>query len=123
MRPVREKAGAWERLIVRYFSTYMIPLKWDYPSRSFRGIAGYRILRSNPKTETESKWNLIPQKLKQYETERSNGKPPIIIMTNNQYGDSVDDMIVVMKLGTFMPMLKEWYQADPERNKEDVTSN
>ena len=122
MKSIRETT-AWERVMVRYFSTYMIPIKWDYASRSFKGITGYRIMRYNPKKETDFTWTLVPQKLKQYAAERSNGKPPIIIMTNKQYGDSIDDMIVVMSLGTFMPMLKEWYQADPERNKEDVTSN
>tara|TARA_R110002153_G_scaffold186490_1_gene339614 strand:- start:127 stop:495 length:369 start_codon:yes stop_codon:yes gene_type:complete len=122
MKSIRETT-AWERVMVRYFSTYMIPIKWDYASRSFKGIAGYRIMRNNPKKQTDFTWTLVPQKLKQYAGERSNGKPPIIIMTNKQYGDSIDDMIVVMNLGTFMPMLKEWYQADPERNKEDVTSN
>ena len=122
MKSIRETT-AWERVMVRYFSTYMIPIKWDYASRSFKGIAGYRIMRNNPKKETDFTWTLVPQKLKQYAAERSNGKPPIIIMTNKQYGDSIDDMIVVMSLGTFMPMLKEWYQEDPERNKEDVTSN
>lgn len=118
MKSVRERSGAWERLICRYFSTYMIPLRWSYPERRFRGIAGLKIVRINPRTGSDTKWSLMPQNLKKYEGERGNGNPCVILVTNKQYGDSVDDTIAVMKLSTLMPILKDWYQFDVERNKE-----
>ena len=68
-------------------------------------------------------WKLMPQHLRKYETERGkNGKKAIIVVTNKKYGDSVDDEIVILRLGTFMPMLKEFIYSDLERNTEDVTS-
>lgn len=123
MRSVREgTAGAWERLIVRYFATYTIPLKWSYQDRRFLGIAGLKIVRINPRSGADTKWALIPQHLKKHEGERGNGNPCVILVTNKQYGDSVDDTIAVMKLSTLMPILKVWYQFDVERNSENVTT-
>ena len=39
----------------------------------------------------------------------------VVFVTNKQYGDSVDDSYVVMRLGTFIPMMKALLESDKER--------
>lgn len=107
MRSVSEKN--WERTIVRYLNAHAIPIKWDGLAKRFTGIKGHCIARINPRVE-QNAWALMPQRLRQYEAPDRNSYSDnvILLVTNRMYGDSVDDTIVVMRLGTFIPMLKEY---------------
>lgn len=105
----------WEHTLTRYFAAHGLPLRWSYPRRRFLGIAGHMFARLNPYKE-DKMWELMPQHLKQYEQDRNpDGKQVVIFATNRRYGDSVDDTIVVLRLGTFMPMLKALIDSDKER--------
>jgi hypothetical protein len=122
MKSPKEGQERWERTISRYFAAYSIKLKWSYPQRRFIGIAGHLFARLNPQNEVRM-WELMPQTLRKYETERNpDGKQVVIFVTNRRYGDSVDDSIVVMRLGTFLPMIKALVDSDKER-WTDVTNN
>lgn len=114
MRAGIEKS--WERTIARYFNAHGLPIKWEYVARRFQGIKGFSIVRLNPSVE-ESVWASIPKRLKSYESadRNANRESVIIVVTNRKYGDSVDDSIVVMRLGTFIPMLKALVHNDRER--------
>jgi hypothetical protein len=59
----------------------------------------------------------MPEYVKRYELPERNreGKQVVIFATNRQYGDSVEDTLVVMRLGTFAPMLKALIAQDKER--------
>lgn len=107
------KEGSWESVLTRFFAVHGLRVRWSYPHRRFIGIAGHAFARLNPYNE-DKMWELMPQHLKQYEA-RSEGKQVVIFATNRRYGDSVDDTIVVMRLGTFMPMLKALVNSDPGR--------
>lgn len=65
-------------------------------------------------------WSRMPDYIRKYET--ADGKQVVIIATNRGYGDSVDDSMVVMRLGTFIPMLKALIETDRER-WTDVTDH
>lgn len=84
------------------------------------GIAGHTFARLNPKIE-DKMWSRMPDYVRKYET-ASNGKQVVIFATNRGYGDSVDDSLVVMRLGTFLPMLKALIETDKER-WTDVTDH
>jgi len=122
MRSVKEGGERWERTISRYMAAYGVRLKWEYHQRRFTGVAGHLFARLNPQNEVRM-WELMPQTLKKYEKERNpDGKQVVVFVTNKRYGDSVDDSIVVMRMGTFIPMLKALVDSDKER-WIDVTNN
>ena len=115
MKAPREGQERWERTVSRYFAVHGLKVKWSYPQRRFVGIAGHMFARLNPYNEVKM-WELMPQTLRKYETERNpDGKQVVIFATNRRYGDSVDDSIVVLRLGTFLPMLKALVDSDKER--------
>jgi hypothetical protein len=106
----------WENTLTRYFAAWGIPLRWDYGKRRYRGISGHLFARLNPRVE-ENVWVRMPEYLKKYEHQDRNpdGRQVVIFTTNKIYGDSVDDSIVVMRLGTFIPMMKSLLETDKER--------
>lgn len=122
MRAPKEGKERWERTLTRYFAAYSVPLRWSYPARRFQGVAGHLFARLNPQNE-DKMWQLMPQTIRKYENERNpNGKQVVIFATNRRYGDSIDDSLVVMRMGTFIPMLKALVDSDKER-WNDVTNN
>lgn len=122
MKSPKEGNERWERTISRYFAAYSLKLQWSYPQRRFVGIAGHLFARLNPHNEVKM-WELMPQTLRKYEKERNpDSKQVVIFVTNRRYGDSVDDSIVVMRLGTFLPMVKALVESDRER-WTDVTNS
>lgn len=100
----------WESTLSRYFAANSIPLKWDGVAKRFVGVAGHVIARINPKSEANA-WARMPERFKFYENDRN----LIVFVTNRQYGDSVDDNFVIMRLGTFIPMMKALVESDRER--------
>lgn len=67
----------------------------------------------------------MPEYVKKYESKdrNSEGKQVVILATNRQYGDSVEDTLVVMRLGAFAPMLKAFIQQDTERWQDGSPNN
>lgn len=117
MRAPKEKGTRWENVISRFFSASGIPLTWEPVKKRFTGIRRHAIGRVNPSAKTgldgmDSAWRLMPQYLRKIEADGDNG---ILIVTNLRYGDQVEDSIVVLRLGTFTPMLKAFIDADKER--------
>ena len=112
MRPPREGKERWERTLSRYFATYGVDLRWSYPRRRFIGIANHVFARINPRNESNV-WQRMPDFIRKYET--AEGKQVVVLVTNRMYGDSVDDTLVVTRLGTFVPMLKALVETDRER--------
>ena len=55
----------------------------------------------------------MPEYVKRYE--QKSGNKVIVFVTNRRFGDSVDDSMVVMRMGTFAPMIKAFIDADRER--------
>lgn len=119
MKAPAEKGGAWERTIERFMVSSGVPLRWDALARRYRGVAGHMFARLNPRVEA-GMWANMPKYVNKYEAQDRNedGKRAIIIATNKMYGDSVEDSLVVMRLGTFAPMLKAFIQSDRERWSE-----
>ena len=116
MKASREAASGWERVLTRYFAALGIPLRWDYGTRRFTGVSGHLFARLNPAKE-DAMWANIPKYVRKYESSEHNGSsvPVVIFVTNRTYGDSVDDSLVVMRLGTFAPMFKSFVDSDKER--------
>lgn len=113
MKSPKEAGTRWENTLSRYFAAVGIPLRWEYVKRRFVGISGHEFARLNPKSNKhENVWTRMPEYVKKYEAD---GKQVIIFATNRQYGDSVDDSLVVLRLGTFIPMLKALVDSDKER--------
>ncbi len=109
------KEAAWENVLTRYFAAVGIPLRWRYHARRFLGIAGHEFARINPKSVSEAGvWSRMPDYINKYE-KLSGGKQVVIFVTNREYGDSVDDSLVVLRLGAFAPMLKAMVDTDKER--------
>lgn len=104
--------AAWNRTLERYFVACGLPIRWDGVAQRFQGIAGHALSRINPYKE-DAIWAKMPMYLKRREQDEQ--KQAIVIVANRKYGDSVDDSIVVLRLGTFAPMLKAFYEADKER--------
>jgi hypothetical protein len=117
MKAVKEPA--WEKTLARYFAANGLPLQWNGLAKRYRGIAGHMFARLNPDKE-EQMWVRLPKYLRDIESPGSNpdGKSAVLFITNKKYGDSVDDSIVVMRLGTFIPMIKSMYYSDRERYEE-----
>jgi hypothetical protein len=101
----------WERTLSRYFLANGIPLDWDGHRKRFLGVAGHTVARINPRVEAQV-WAKLPERLYRYEKEGGNA---IVLVTNRQYGDSVDDSFAVMRIGTFIPMMKALVESDRER--------
>ena len=113
MRAVREASGAWERTLARFFMAHGVALTWDGKFKRFRGVAGHEFVRLNPQVE-ERVWARMPEYVKKYERMQT-GKQVVVFVTNKQYGDTVDDSLVVMRMGAFAPLLKALVEADRER--------
>jgi hypothetical protein len=124
MKAPREAGNGWEKALSRYFAAHALPLQWDYPSRRFQGVAGHSFPRLNPSLE-ENVWARMPEYIRKYEQPDKNkeSKQVVVLATNRKYGDSIDDTLVVMRLGTFIPMLKAMIQQDRERWIDNGTSN
>jgi|TARA_R110000823_G_scaffold154116_3_gene285006 hypothetical protein len=115
----KNKNDTWEKVISRYLTACGLFVRWDGHAKRFFGVAGHKIVRMNPYAQPENIWLKMPYTLKTYEKQRNDkDQAPIIIVANRKYGDSVEDSIVVTRLGTFAPMLKAFVDSDPERNKE-----
>lgn len=105
MKSVGEKG--WERKLTRYLHAHSLPLQWNYSTRRFSGLPGFSIARINPLVE-DNAWASMPKRVLSYESRERNpsGDPVIVFVTNKRYGDSIDDSMVVLRLGAFIPMLK-----------------
>jgi len=103
----------WERMLTRYFAAEGLPLKWQPKHRLFTGIAGHLVKRISAKAHDANPWPLMPQYIRKFEYDTR--ARVIVIVNNKRYGDSVEDSLVVMRLGTFTPMLKAMYLSDKER--------
>lgn len=112
MKAPRAASKGWEKVLERYLIAHGLPIRWDGLRKRFFGIAGHSISRINPYDE-DAIWATMPMYLKRYE--KNTEKQAIVVVTNRRYGDSVDDSMVVLRLGTFAPMLKALYEADKER--------
>jgi len=109
MRPASEQN--WDATLTRYFAAHGLPLRWDGVHKRFKGIAGHVFARKNPKLE-DRVWARMPEYVKRYGGTNDN---VIVFVTNKEYGDSVDDTYVVMRMGTFIPMMKALLDSDRER--------
>lgn len=103
--------AAWERTLSRYFAANSIPLTWDARRKRFLGVAGHAVARLNPRSEA-SVWARMPELFGRFEKDDRN---TIVFVTNKVYGDTVDDSFVVMRIGTFIPMMKALVESDRER--------
>jgi hypothetical protein len=106
---------AWERTICRYLSGYNIPLSFLSPMQGFRGIYGFTFRRIVPKRRGDDpgaiRWERIPKFMRDH-----NDEPNLILfVTNPTYCDSIEDVIVVMRLGTFGPLFASHINTDRER--------
>lgn len=111
MRSVRE--GGWEKTLSRYFAALNIPLRWEYRSRRFTGISGFAFSRINPYKE-EAIWARMPEYINKYE-HLEPGKQVVVFVTTRRYGDTVDDSLVLMRMGTFTKLIKSLVDSDKER--------
>ena len=123
MRAPKEADNGWEKALTRFFAAHSLPLQWNYRTRRFTGIAGHLFARMNPSLESKM-WCNMPRWVREYETDSANpdGKGVVIFATNRRYGDSIDESLVVMRLGTFIPMLKALTQYK-ERWVRDESPN
>lgn len=110
MRAVTEPY--WDNQLARYFNAHSLPFRWDGVAKRFKGLRGHMIARVNPRTEADA-WATMPKRLRDYEAkDRNPGRENVIIVaTNKRYGDSIDDTIAVMRLGTLLPILKAYHQS------------
>ena len=108
---MRVSEQSWDKLLARYLTSNGIPLTWDWVAKRFTGVAGHRFARKNPKSEAQV-WARMPEYMNRLGKTEDN---VVVFVTNKQYGDSVDDSYVVMRLGTFIPMMKALLESDKER--------
>lgn len=101
----------WEKVLSRYFAASGVPLRWDGLAKRFLGLAGHTVARLNPKVE-DFAWARMPERFSKYDKDGSN---TIVLVTNKVYGDTVDDSFVVMRIRTFIPMVKALVESDRER--------
>lgn len=111
MRAPREGGIRWEYTLGRYFAAHGIPLTFVYRIRRFVGVAGHTFARLNPKKDVNV-WARMPDYIAKYEKDK---KQVVLFVTNRQYGQSVDSSFVVMRMETFVPMLKALIDSDTER--------
>lgn len=107
----------WERLIARYLIASGMPVfRWDGKDKRFHGVRGFSWTRSNP--TGNGGWANVPFYFKRYERERQNGNPhPVIMFLASKYnGENVEDTFVLMRLGTFAPLIKALIESDPARH-------
>lgn len=58
----------------------------------------------------------MPDHIRSFERrQRDSQQSLIILVTNKQYGDSIDDSIVVTRLGSYVQLLKAFIDKEPER--------
>lgn len=112
MKAPRDTNGNWERGLARYFSAHNLNIKWDGKAKRFLGIANLCITRRSPSKE-EQMWARMPEYVRRYES--NNQGNVVVLVANRRYGDSIDDCLVVTRLGTFLPMLSAMVNNDPER--------
>lgn len=111
MKSPKEGDERWERTLSRYFAANGIPLTFYYQVRRFVGVAGHTFARLNPKKDVNV-WARMPDYIAKYE---KNKKQVVLFVTNRHYGQSVDSSFVVMRMETFVPMLKALIDSDKER--------
>jgi hypothetical protein len=110
MRSVTEPH--WEKSLSRYFHAHSLAIAWDGAAKRFKGLRGHMIARVNPKLESDA-WQQMPKRIRDYEAKDRNPDrlKVIVIATNKRYGDSIDDTLAVMRLGTLMPILKAYQES------------
>ena len=116
MRVPKTKAlRDWEKLISKYMVSVGVPLRWDERSKRFQGVKGFSFTRIAP--ASDGGWSRIPQFLRRYESELSNGSPHPVVMfvTNTRYGPDIEDSLVVTRVETFTEMLRICVENDPNR--------
>lgn len=106
----------WEKTLERYFNAHSLPFRWNGLAKRFTGLRGHMIARVNPKVE-EACWEQMPKRIRDYESKERNPDRlnVIVLATNKRYGDSIDDTLAVMRLGTLLPLLQQ-YTKSIERN-------
>lgn len=119
MKAPHEGDNRWERVLSRYFHACNIPVQWEYQTRRFEGLSGFEIARINPKAGSEERvWQRMPESIRDFERRQTEThRELVILVTNRQYGDSVEDSIVVTRLGAYAPLLKAFLTSNPERNR------
>lgn len=108
--------GRWERTVARCFNAFGIPVQWDYSRRRFIGLSGINIKRIAPmrsRLDDSQSLTTLPRTIRIME--ESGEQNPIIVVTNRHYGDTVEDSLVVLRLGSFLPMLAVFVESDRER--------
>lgn len=108
--------GRWERTIARYMASYGLPIKWNYRDRKFTGLRLFTIKRVAPmraRIDESQSWTNMPRTIKQLEDRGHSNL--IVIATNRHYGDSIEDSLVITRLGTFMPLMQALVENDRER--------
>lgn len=114
---VPKKGNAWEKLISRLVVASGVPnFRWDHTHRRFTGVSGWSFVRVTPRNE--GGWSKVPFFFRRYETERANGNPHPVVMflAQRDNGPNVEDTFVLMRLETFLPLLVNKIEADPDRH-------
>ncbi len=104
--------GIWERALARFMTVNRVPVTWK--GSKFNGISGYTLARIAPmraRLHPDESLSKLPLffRLRQHEQNL------IVFVTNRKYGDDLEDSLVVMRLGTFMPMFATHINSDKER--------
>ena len=120
MKAAKRQSG-WEALLTRYFAAVRVPLRWDARAKRFVGFAGHAVARINTAKE-EGWWARAPEFLRRYEA-REPHKKVILIVASRRYGDNIEDAIVVMRVGTLVPMVKALVEGDRERWEARATTD
>lgn len=102
----------WNDVLARYITASGVPMRFDYGSNRFVGLRGHTILRLNPRALPEV-WARMNDRFTG--AEKDSPFPVIAFVTNKQHGPDVEDSYVILRLGTFMPMMAAMVAADRER--------
>jgi hypothetical protein len=113
----RADKGVWERAISRYLHGNRIPLTWK--GGQFVGLHRYTFRRIVPKRANQDPSQSLSQ-LPRYFKERADEQNLIVFITNPQYGDSLEDSLVAMRLGTFGPIFETHINNNRERLVADA---
>ena len=104
--------GSWERALARFLTVNKVPVTWK--TGKFAGISSYTLARIAPmraRLNPDESLSKLPLFFRLRQHERN----LIVFVTNRKYGDDLEDSLVVMRLGTFMPMFATHINSDRER--------
>lgn len=114
---VPKKTGLrWEGILVRFMRAAGVSnFQYAGDSKRFTGVFGFSFVRATPRME--GGWSNVPFYFHRYETERNQGNPSPVVMflTQRDNGEFVGDSYVLMRLGTFAPLLAELIASNPNK--------